>query len=122
MRRTAVTQTDRDGVDVTNDVTVGQQLRLLALMRSPHDLPNAVALHRLRGEAEVGDGVHQHEVLAEQPLHQAVQEGPAELAAGGHRADLDVTWRQSKVSRTTLLLTFLARLSSQKISSKTSNN
>ena len=112
MRRAAVTETDSDGVDVTDDVPIGQQFGFLALMRFPHNLPDVVALDGLRGQAEVSDGVDQHEVLTEQPLHQAVQQGPAELAAGGHRADLDVTWRQSEVSWTTLLLTFLARTSS----------
>ena len=128
MRRSAVTETDSDGVDVTNDVTVGKKFRFLTGLRSPHDLPNVVALDGLRGQAEVGDGVDQHEVLAEEPLHQAVQEGPAQFATGGHCADLDVPWRQNKVSWTTqwwpgnIINIPGPALFLGKISSKTSNN
>ena len=91
MRRVGVTQTDGDCVDVTDDVTVGQEFRLPALMRSPHNLSNVVALHRLRSQAEVGHGVHQHEVLTEQPLHQTVQQAPAELPTGRYGPNLDIS-------------------------------
>ena len=63
---------------------------VFSLWTLPCNLPNVVELDIVSGEAEVGDGVDQHDVLAEQPLHEAVQQAPAELATSCNGPNLHI--------------------------------
>ena len=57
----------------------------------PGNLPDVVGLDIVSGQAEVSDGVDQHDVLTEQPLHEAVQQAPAELPTGRYGPNLDIS-------------------------------
>ena len=61
----------------------------IQLNLSPLEVPDGVRLDGLGGEAEVGDRVHEDEVLGEEALHQPVQQPPAQPTAGCDGPDLD---------------------------------
>ena len=80
---------------VTRRTSLFRAVALISLLyvfkTLPGNLPDVVGLDIVSGQAEVGDGVDQHDVLTEQPLHEAVQQAPAELPTGRYGPNLDIS-------------------------------
>ena len=82
MDQTKILENSTDVVQIYCIQSFFFQFCVFSLWTVPCNLPNVVELNIVGGEAKVGDGVDQHDVLAEQPLHEAIQQAPAELATG----------------------------------------